>query len=179
MPGGAHCQARRAPTVRGRGACSPRSSIRMPPPGSFKALDCQQSRHSSHRRDHRRRLGRPGRARPAKSPNAVNSRLLVALLATPLWAQSFVVDINNEPGTNFTQISHAVAAVPDGATLLVRSGDCESFFVDGKGLTLIGTESSDSGPATPGGSITQSFRRGRNAPSTTGCKQAVPPAWLQ
>lgn len=54
-------------------------------------------------------------------------------------AQSYVVDVNNGPGTNYTSIAAAVAAVPDGATLLVRPGDYGSFAIAGKGLTILGS----------------------------------------
>jgi hypothetical protein len=64
---------------------------------------------------------------------------LLLALAPALTAQSFVVDVNGGPGANFTSISAAVAAVPDGATLRVRPGNyAESVVVVGKGLTIIG-----------------------------------------
>ena len=44
------------------------------------------------------------------------------LLALPALAQTFVVDRNNGPGTNYTAIEAAFAAVPNGATVLVRPG---------------------------------------------------------
>lgn len=62
---------------------------------------------------------------------------LAIAFAGPLTAQSFVVDVNNGPGTNFTSISAAVAAVPDGSILRVRPGDyLESVAVVGKSLTI-------------------------------------------
>lgn len=63
---------------------------------------------------------------------------LAALLASAsLGAQTFVVDAANGPGTNFTDIAAAVAAVPDGARLLVRSGSYGAFALDGKGMTIL------------------------------------------
>src|SRR5262249_13509994 len=63
----------------------------------------------------------------------------LALLSTSLAvAQTFVVDASNGPGTNFTDVAAAVAAVPDGATLLVRPGSYASFTLNGKGLTILG-----------------------------------------
>lgn len=64
--------------------------------------------------------------------------LTVALFATCGAAQTFVVDAANGPGTNFTDIAAAVAAVPDGATLLVRPGIYGPFSIAAKGLTLLG-----------------------------------------
>jgi hypothetical protein len=53
-------------------------------------------------------------------------------------AQTFVVDAANGVGTHFTTIAAAVAAVPDGATVLVRPGQYAGFHVQAKGLTLLG-----------------------------------------
>lgn len=61
---------------------------------------------------------------------------LLALASVP--AQTFVVDASNGPGTNFTQIAAAVASVPDGAVLLVRTGHYASFAIAGKSLTILG-----------------------------------------
>src|SRR5262245_22482850 len=55
-----------------------------------------------------------------------------------LHGQTFVVDAGNGPGANFTSIAAAIAAVPDGATLLVRAGTYAPFTVDAKGLTILG-----------------------------------------
>src|SRR5712671_2671002 len=63
--------------------------------------------------------------------------LAVLLLVASLPAQTFIVDVNNGPGTNFTQIAAAVPAVPDGSTLLVRAGSYMSFAINGKGLTIL------------------------------------------
>jgi hypothetical protein len=60
------------------------------------------------------------------------------LLAGALTAQTFVVDASNGPGTHFTNLAAAVAAVPDGATLLVRAGAYQEFVADRKGLAIHG-----------------------------------------
>jgi hypothetical protein len=53
-------------------------------------------------------------------------------------AQTFVVDAANGPGANFTDVAAAVAAVPDGSTLIVRQGNYGAFDINGKGLTVLG-----------------------------------------
>lgn len=58
---------------------------------------------------------------------------LVALLPT-IW----IVDANNGPGTNFTDLPAAVAAAQNGDTLLVRAGVYTAFVVSGKALTIRG-----------------------------------------
>ncbi|MCA8950523.1 MAG: hypothetical protein KDE27_13545, partial [Planctomycetes bacterium] len=66
--------------------------------------------------------------------------LATAVLLTPLaCAQTFVVDAANGPGTNFTDIATAVAAVPDGAILEVRPGEYGVFQIQNKSLTIVGT----------------------------------------
>lgn len=65
--------------------------------------------------------------------------LCVALAAPGLLAQTFVVDQSNGPGTNFTTIGAAVAAVPSGSVLLVRAGgygDSQPIIL-GKSLTIL------------------------------------------
>ncbi len=61
---------------------------------------------------------------------------LCAVLTAPtsgLAAQAYVVDVNGGAGANFTSITAAVAAVPDGAILRVRPGDyVESVVVTAK-----------------------------------------------
>lgn len=52
----------------------------------------------------------------------------------------FVVDAANGPGTNFTSVAAAVAAVPDGAILEVRPGTYGPFTIDAKGLTVFGDQ---------------------------------------
>jgi hypothetical protein len=59
-------------------------------------------------------------------------------LAVPSLAQTFVVDAANGPGTHFTAIATATAAVPDGAVLVVRAGVYEPFTIVGKGLKVLG-----------------------------------------
>ena len=63
---------------------------------------------------------------------------LFVAVAAPLAAQTFVVDGNGGPGANFTTISAAVAAVPDGSVLRVRAGNyLESVLIAGKSLTIV------------------------------------------
>ncbi|MCC7061958.1 MAG: hypothetical protein IT456_04080 [Planctomycetes bacterium] len=54
-------------------------------------------------------------------------------------AQVFVVDVNNGPGTDYTSIATAVAAVPDGAVLQVRPGTYSPFRIQNKSLSVFGT----------------------------------------
>ncbi|MFY9345688.1 MAG: hypothetical protein WAT39_24565 [Planctomycetota bacterium] len=61
--------------------------------------------------------------------------LLLAALAS---AQTFVVDAAGGPGSQFTSIAAAVAAVPNGAVLLVLPGTYAPFTIAGKGLTILG-----------------------------------------
>lgn len=63
---------------------------------------------------------------------------LVLVLAGPLRSQTFVVDDDGGPGVDFTDLPDAVAAAPQGAVLLVRSGSYSSFVLS-KGLTILGT----------------------------------------
>ncbi|MBM4063103.1 MAG: hypothetical protein FJ265_18705, partial [Planctomycetes bacterium] len=71
----------------------------------------------------------------------------VLCLLSSLAAQTFVVDAANGPGANFTSLPAAVAAVPDGAVLLVRAGSYAGFTTSGKGLTILG----DPGVSITGG----------------------------
>ncbi|MCA8948287.1 MAG: hypothetical protein KDE27_02220 [Planctomycetes bacterium] len=64
------------------------------------------------------------------------SAALLALTAV-LRSQTYVVDVQNGPGTNFTSIAAAVAAVPSGAVLDVRPGDYGRFTITGKSLTVL------------------------------------------
>ena len=71
------------------------------------------------------------------------SCLFLAFLAPSaapvLRAQTFIVDQHNGAGTHFTSLATAIAAVPDGAVLIVRAGFyLESFVIQGKGLTVLG-----------------------------------------
>lgn len=63
-----------------------------------------------------------------------------AFVSVPaLLAQTFVVDAANGPGTNFTTIAAAIAAVPDGAVLDVRAGAySEDLAINGKSLAILG-----------------------------------------
>lgn len=64
--------------------------------------------------------------------------VLSCSLTSALLAQTYVVDAGNGPGTQFTNLTAAVAAVPDGATLIVRPGAYGPIDLDGKGLTIVG-----------------------------------------
>ncbi|HZN41781.1 MAG TPA: hypothetical protein VFD82_23455 [Planctomycetota bacterium] len=68
------------------------------------------------------------------------ARTLVSVLSLAVAAatQTFIVDSASGPGTNFTDIPPAVAAVPDGAVLLVRPGNYSQFTIDGKSLAVLG-----------------------------------------
>ena len=63
---------------------------------------------------------------------------LFALFAPFVAAQTFVVDAANGPGAHFTDLPTAVAAVPDGATLVLRAGAYGPIVLQGKGLTVVG-----------------------------------------
>ncbi|MCU0864125.1 MAG: hypothetical protein MUC36_10050 [Planctomycetes bacterium] len=62
----------------------------------------------------------------------------LGLLATTTAAQTFVVDLAGGPGVDFTSIPSAVAAVPDGATLVVQPGIHLPFTIYDKSLTVLG-----------------------------------------
>lgn len=58
---------------------------------------------------------------------------------SPLFGQTFVVDVGGGPGTNFTSLVVAVQTVPDGAVLVVRAGQYPGpITVVGKGLAILG-----------------------------------------
>lgn len=65
-------------------------------------------------------------------------QLLLLAFGSALTAQTFIVDALNGPGTHYTTIAAAVAAVPNGSTLLVQPGTYAPFVIDAKGLTLFG-----------------------------------------
>lgn len=67
-----------------------------------------------------------------------NSLLAVLALAAALPAQVFIVDAANGAGAHFTDLPPAVAAVPDGATLRVRTGGYTPFTLGAKGLRILG-----------------------------------------
>lgn len=62
----------------------------------------------------------------------------IAVLPGTLLAQTFVVDASNGPGTDFTDLPEAVAAVPSGATLHVLPGSYSAFQVANKSLRIVG-----------------------------------------
>ena len=64
-------------------------------------------------------------------------RWLIPTFASAAMAQTYVVDAANGPGTHFTDIPAAVAAVPDGAVLEVRLGAYSPFTIAGKGLSVL------------------------------------------
>lgn len=74
--------------------------------------------------------------RPFPSMHALFPGLLLTALAS---AQTFVVDAQSGPGSQFTSIAAAVAAVPSGSVLLVRPGTYAPFSIVGKGLAILGT----------------------------------------
>lgn len=79
-------------------------------------------------------------------------RPAVALICLPLAAQTFIVDLGNGPGAHFTSIAAAVAAVPDGSVLIVRSGYYfEAVTIDQKSLTLLGEQNARLYPNGNGG----------------------------
>jgi hypothetical protein len=62
---------------------------------------------------------------------------LALVVACPLaGASTWIVDVNNGPGTDFTQISSAIAGVSAGDTLLVRTGSYATFVLD-KQLAIV------------------------------------------
>ncbi len=63
---------------------------------------------------------------------------VVLLIAVAAPAQTFLVDIQNGPGTDFTTIGGALAAVPDGSTLLVRAGQYPAFQIGGRSVSILG-----------------------------------------
>lgn len=71
------------------------------------------------------------------TPTRSTIAALLTLLPS-LAAQTYVVDAANGPGTNYTTLVAAVAAVPDGAVLLVRPGNYAGFTVAGKGFSVLG-----------------------------------------
>lgn len=67
----------------------------------------------------------------------LGTALLVSLLAPLAPSSTWIVDANNGPGTDFTQISAAIAAAAPGDTLLVLPGQYASFVLD-KPLAIVG-----------------------------------------
>ena len=68
------------------------------------------------------------------SMRAISLCLTIASL-TP--AQTFVVDVAGGPGSQFVDLPTAVATVPDGATLIVRSGTYVGVAIVQKSLTIL------------------------------------------
>ena len=66
------------------------------------------------------------------------STLCSLALAAASAAQTFVVDAAGGPGSSFTDLPAAIAAVPDGAVLLVRPGTYTAFEIVGKGVSVLG-----------------------------------------
>lgn len=67
----------------------------------------------------------------------VTRAVLPLLLAPTLLGQTFVVDAAGGPGTQFSDIATAIAAVPDGATLVVRAGNYARFAISDKSLAIL------------------------------------------
>jgi hypothetical protein len=68
---------------------------------------------------------------------ASTSVLLGGLALANLQAQTFIVDINNGPGTHYTSLATAATNAPDGAVLIVRTGAYPAFSISGKGMKVI------------------------------------------
>lgn len=73
------------------------------------------------------------------------------MLLPQLPGQTYVVDAGNGPGTNYLDLPAAVAAVPDGAVLLVRPGSYTGFAIASKGLTVLGSAAVVQGAVSIGG----------------------------
>ena len=91
--------------------------------------------------------------RVGRLPEIMRIFYAALILAASAATQTFVVDVNTGPGTNFTAIAAAIAAVPDGAVLEVRPGVYQPFLIQGKSLAVLGTTGvTVDGSATLGGS---------------------------
>ncbi|HLU38404.1 MAG TPA: hypothetical protein VK081_03410, partial [Planctomycetota bacterium] len=80
-------------------------------------------------------------------------RLLLAVLATApaaLAQRTWVVDVNNGPGTDFFDIPPAVAAAAPGDLIVVRAGQYNGFSTN-KGLRMVGEGAVLLAPSAPGG----------------------------
>ena len=64
--------------------------------------------------------------------------LAAGVAAVTASAGTWIVDVNNGPGTNFTDLPPAIAAAAPGDVLLVRGGTYSPFTLS-KGLTILGT----------------------------------------
>ncbi|MCA8952339.1 MAG: hypothetical protein KDE27_22710 [Planctomycetes bacterium] len=96
--------------------------------------------------------------------------LSALLLACPAFAQTYVVDVNVGPGSDFQQIRGAIPQVPDGATLVVRSGVYAPFHVVGKGLTIM---------AEPGATVIVTWLSDRSSVEGTSAAQRTVVRGLQ
>ncbi|MFN9703224.1 MAG: hypothetical protein ACK595_00185 [Planctomycetota bacterium] len=61
----------------------------------------------------------------------------ICLATTAIAQGTYVVDIANGPGTNYTQIQAAVTAVPNGSVLRVRQGIYAPVTVSGKAIAIL------------------------------------------
>ena len=67
----------------------------------------------------------------------VVSSVAVVVLIPAAFCTTWIVDINNGPGTNFTNIQAAIAASAPGDVLIVRAGTYSPFTLS-RGLSIIG-----------------------------------------
>ncbi len=65
-------------------------------------------------------------------------------------AQTFIVDAAGGPGSHFTDLPAAIAAVPDGAVLDVRQGGYSAFTIANKSLSIVGNSITVGGASTVG-----------------------------
>lgn len=110
----------------------------VPRGGSSRRKQNLENGVAGHRQ--RRKWGRHTQ-QPLDFEIPMRNRFLLAFLlplASALVAQTYVVDAANGPGSQFTDLPTAVAAVPDGATLLVRPGAYGPIDLNGKGMTIVG-----------------------------------------
>lgn len=69
--------------------------------------------------------------------NTMIRLLLPLFLSCAVATQTYIVDAAIGPGSSYTSIADAVAAVPDGAVLLVRSGNYGPFAIQAKSLKVL------------------------------------------
>src|SRR5690349_10050849 len=65
------------------------------------------------------------------------SLVALALVSPAFSNNTWIVDINNGPNTNFTNIPPAIAASVDGDVIIVRAGTYSSFTLD-RGVSILG-----------------------------------------
>lgn len=80
------------------------------------------------------------------SSRPVNLAFSCLLAASPLAAQTFVVDALGGPGSTFTDLPAAIAFAPSGSTLRVRAGTYSPFQIVNKGLTILGENTAGTFP---------------------------------